>query len=573
LRRFEHSHGGVAVAVLLGAVCLLAAPSLAAAAEYHDFLCRVPYGPSAGRSAPTDDVTYSINGAYVYAGNSCPVGGALYASMDGGLPQPFGSGGWDTFTAPAGLTIAGFTVWRYEADGPTQPYGAPASNLSYSPGPLSVQGLCAQSLGCSSRGAPDIPLDPSNAVSVGELSGVTQIQWSAICGGGSGGTCPESGEGTLSSQYDVYAADIDLVDDTPPTVSDVTGPLVDGGTTLSGQQTIAFDATDDQSGVYSGTLLVDGHAAVSQVLNTNGGACGSLNATGDGQRSFEHAQPCRRSLSTSLTLDTSELASGQHSLELIVEDAAGNQAIGYDGTISAAGPPPVGLEADAISPGKGAPNGEPCAGEALELAVNNRPVNAGRQPRATMFGKPVTVRGVLHCGTVPIRGARIDVGTIGGPATAAISTSVQTGLDGSFSYEVPTGPSRTLSFSYTAYSNDPGPSATATATIAIRPVIKLRIGPRRTSNGHAIHWNGRVADGPYPRQGVALDVEVREGRHWKIFAQTLADKRGRFHYSYRFHATTVATTYTFRVALPDTGARSYPYAPGASNTVKVRVAP
>jgi hypothetical protein len=554
-----------AAVVLLSVLGLLAAGSPAAANSYHDFLCRIPYGPSAGRAAPVDDVTYATAGTFVFAGDSCSGGGALYASMSGETTQPYGTTALNTFTAPGGLTISGFTLWRYEADGPSQPYGSPASNLLYSPGPPSVQGLCAQSLSCASRGTPNNPFDPSNAVSVGSLSGVTQIQWSAACGGGPGGTCPASG--SLSSQYNVYAADIDLVDNTPPTVSSVSGPLVAGGT-LAGSQAISFNAADGQSGVYGGSLVVDGHTVVSQILDTNGGACQSLNVTGDGQRSFEHAQPCKSSVSASLTLNTNLLTAGQHSLQLIVEDAAGNQTIAYNGTITTSGPPQVGVNGSINGRGPHVANGDPCAGEALELAVNGK-----RRAPIITYGKPVTVRGVLHCGTLPIRGARIAVTTLGGPASAAIDTSVQTALDGSFSYTVPSGPDRTLEFSYTAYSDDPGPSATETATIRIRPKIKLRINPHLSSNGHSIHWTGTVTGGPYPPQGVTLDVEVREGRRWRIFDQVVANSKGRFHYSYRFHATGEPTSYTFRVGLPDSGSGGYPYTPGASNSVNVHVNP
>ena len=560
--RDGHRSVWIAAAVLTGAACLLAGPSLAAGNSYHDFLCRIPYGPSAGRAAPVDDVTYATSGDYVFAGNGCAGGGALYAAMDGEIPHPAGVGGWDTFSAPAGVTIAGFTVWRYEADGPVQPFGAPASNLSYSPGPPSVEGLCAQSLGCSSRGTPDSPLDPSNAVTVADLSGVTQIQWSASCGGGPGGECPASG--TLSSQYDVYAADIDLVDDTPPTVGDVGGPLIAGGT-LTGQQSISFDAADGQSGVYSGSLLVDGQTVVSQILDTNEGACQSLGITADGQRSFEHAQPCKSAVSSSLTLNTNQLAAGQHSLELVVDDAAGNQTIGYDGTITTSGPPTISANGSSIV---GAANGQPFAGEALNLTVNGK-----AKPPVLLYGQAVTVKGVLHCGTVPIRDARVAIATIGGPASAAINSAVQTGLDGSFAYKVPTGPDRLLQFSYTAYSNDPGPSATATAAIRIRPRIELQISPHRTSEGHRINWTGRITGGPYPRQGVTLDVEVREGSQWRIFDQVVANTKGQFRYSYRFHATYEPTSYVFRVALPDTGSQGYLYTPGGSDSVKVAVTP
>jgi hypothetical protein len=558
----------VAAVIVIGLLSLLTAPSPATANSYHDFLCRIPYGASAGRAAPADGVTYAINNDFVYAEDTCSTGGSLYAQMVGEVTHPFTTEAADTFNAPAGLTISRFVLWRYEADRPGQAYGTPASNLTYGPGgPISVQGLCTE--GCS-RGTPAEPLSSANVVSVPELSGVTQIRWSAACGGGPGGECPASGaqgSGSLSSQYDVYAADVDLVDNTPPTVSGVGGPLVAGGT-LAGQQAISFNASDGQSGVYGGSLVVDGHTIVSQVLNTNGGACQSLNVTSDGQRSFEYAQPCLPSLSASLTLNTNLLAAGQHSLELIVEDAAGNRTIAYNGTITTSGPPQVGVNGSLTGRGPHIANGDPCAGEALELAVNGK-----RKPPIVPYGKRVTVRGVLHCGTVPIRGARVAITTLGGAASAAIDTSVQTALDGSFSYKLPSGPDRQLRFSYTAYSNDPAPSATATAAIMISPRIFLSIKPHHVRNRHTIYWTGTIAGGPYPQQGVTLDVEVQEGRHWKIFDQVVANRKGRFRYSYRFRLTEEPTTYTFRVALPDTGAQGYPYTHGASNSVKVHVSP
>jgi hypothetical protein len=131
--RYRHERVPILAAVLAGIVSLLVAPSPAAANRYHDFLCRVPYGPGAGRAASADGVTYATNGGFFYAGDGCEGGGSLYAQMIGETTHPFGTGSWDTFTAPAGLSIAGFTLWRYEADGPSQPYGSPASNLARPP--------------------------------------------------------------------------------------------------------------------------------------------------------------------------------------------------------------------------------------------------------------------------------------------------------------------------------------------------------------------------------------------------------------------------------------------------------
>ena len=584
-----HRKWHVAIVILLGLLSLPMAPSSAIANNYHAFLCRIPYGEKAGHPAPVEDVAYEV-GSYMQAGEGCANGGSVFAQMDGEVSHPYNTGAYDTFTAPAGLSISSFTLWRYEATVEGLAYGSPESKLEYIPGPASAGTLCT---GACSYGVPSEPLNPANKISVGELSGVSKIQWAARCGGGETGTCPAYGpqySGDLSAQYDVYAADIDLVDDTPPTFSEVSGPLV-SGEALSGEQSVSFYAHDGQSGVYAGSLVVDGKTAVSQILDSNGGHCQSLNVTGDGQRSFAGIQPCEPSLSASLTLNTNQLAAGQHSLELIVEDAAGNKTIAYNHTITTSGPPSISVNGGSITGAGGGlvgdgdggsagggltaptpaqiPNGaSPCAGEALSLTVNGK-----TKPPILPYGRTATVKGLLHCGTVPIRDARIAISTLGGPAGAAIGTSVQSALDGSFSYKVPTGPDRTLRFSYTAYSDDPGPSATATAAIIISPRISLLIKPHHTSNRHTIYWTGTVTGGPYPAQGVTLDVEVQEGRHWKIFDQVVTNRKGRFRYSYRFHATEEPTTYALRVALPDTGAQDYPYTHGASNTVEVHVNP
>ncbi len=92
------------VAVLLVGVCLV--PACAVAGRYHDFLCRIPYGPEAGRPAPAEDVAFGC-GSYLYAGDSCESGGSLYAAMDGEVSHPWAAGAWGAFEAPAGLTIAG----------------------------------------------------------------------------------------------------------------------------------------------------------------------------------------------------------------------------------------------------------------------------------------------------------------------------------------------------------------------------------------------------------------------------------------------------------------------------------
>jgi len=332
-----------------------------------------------------------------------------------------------------------------------------------------------------------------------------------------------------------------------------TGGALAGAGTLAGTESLTYNAQDSDSGVRLVQLLLDGRAVAQKDYIAG---C-----------PYQNFAACPTTVSDELQWNTTTASNGTHELAMRVTNAAGNPSIVDEHTVTINNPG-IGVNGSVNGRGPHIANGDPCAGEALELVVNGR-----RTAPVVTYGNTVMVKGVLHCGTVPIRGARVLIATVGGPGSAAISSSVQTALDGSFTYKVPTGPDRALRFSYTAYSDDPGPSATATATISIRPKIKLRIGPHGTSNGRATHWSGTIAGGPYPAQGVTLDVEVREGRHWRIFDQTVTNKKGRFRYSYRFHATTEPTTYTFRVALPASGSGGYPYTPGASNTINVHVNP
>jgi hypothetical protein len=148
---------------------------------------------------------------------------------------------------------------------------------------------------------------------------------------------------------------------------------------------------------------------------------------------------------------------------------------------------------------------------------------------------------------------------------------VQTDSGGSFSYRLAPGSSRTLTFSYTAYSDDPAPTATSTMSVAVIPQIELRISPRRTRNHGTIVWHGDVTGGPYPDRGVFLLVQVRAGQRWATF-DDLVSHRDRFAYKYTFRRTSRPTTYSFRVSLPDGGSAGYPYLWAASHVVRIHVA-
>jgi hypothetical protein len=216
------------------------------------------------------------------------------------------------------------------------------------------------------------------------------------------------------------------------------------------------------------------------------------------------------------------------------------------------------------------PNGDPCAGQELTLKIDDKEGSP-----VVPYGR-ATINGVLHCGTVPIRNAQVEVTSAGclPDGVAPVAGAVTTGLDGSFAYTVPPGPDRVLSFSYMSYSDDPGASVAATAVLRVRPQMSLAITPTVIRKHHPILWTATVLGAPFPPQGIALAVQVKEGRRWQTFDEVVLHHEGTsLIYSYRFMRTASPTTYTFRLALPAKGSGDYPFSFGTSNEVNVHVNP
>jgi hypothetical protein len=113
-----------------------------------------------------------------------------------------------------------------------------------------------------------------------------------------------------------------------------------------------------------------------------------------------------------------------------------------------------------------------------------------------------------------------------------------------------------------------------------RARVTLKIEPHEVNLRQRIHFSGRVLGGHIPRGGKLLVLEARllgrrtsRGRRhrgkWFGFAEPRAGARGRFHGSYRFNVFVGPGEYELRVlAKAETG---YPFSPGTSNVVRVRV--
>ncbi len=326
---------GVAVGMLVGGVAALA-PALATAAAYHVYACHSPDGGV----APIDGWVGSTSGPDVYALDECaaPGAGALRAVMDGVVAQPADASGadWAFATAP-NLTLAAATLYRHDAlPGGAGPAASYITFLS-APNPVydvaDVFDSCQASAGCASRGSGGGGFDPGSAVvaPAGNVAGASSLFAGVFCGGAPGASCPPASG--YAAEVDLYAADLTLNDAVAPTAANVGGPLA-AGVPLTGSANIWFEADDHGSGVYAATMTVDGKPVTTKVLDDNGGECRPLGLTSDGRRDFLYQVPCRTSTHGDLTLDTSTLTDGSHALAVTVDDAAGNSAGVWSGTIA-----------------------------------------------------------------------------------------------------------------------------------------------------------------------------------------------------------------------------------------------
>jgi hypothetical protein len=500
-----------------------------------------------GKPAATDGWLAGGAGEDRGALNTCSAaGGSLIAQVGDQSEQPAYQPATWTFTAPQGSTIAGgmLMIGFFTPEG--QAYAETPAN-SYDS--ANVIANCQYNTGsCGSTwNSETVPIRSTQG-------GGTQIFVGAECVSPVEGHdyCQEPGDPWIGAdgvdaQTNLYRALIDLSNSTTPTASAFGGGLLEPA--ASGVQDLLFTAQDPQGpGILNVTVTIDGKAVYDATPDPNAGQCQSIGTDSTGAGEFLSEQPCKQDLEVDVPVDTRLLASGSHLLKVRLTDAAGNTATVFSNTISTSRVPHF-------------PNGMPCVIPTLSLTANGKTA-----PAPIRWARRVRVRGRLHCGETPIPHAEIQLTGERG------RMSVTTNPRGSFAFTLAPGPSRTLRFAYRAYSDDAKPAVTATLRIRVFPAITLNISPRSTRNDGTITWRGLVAGGPYPAAGLTLLVEVKAGSRWEAFDQ-LVTHTGRFTYRYTFLRTTRPTTYSFRIAMPASGAAGYRYQPASSDAITVHVAP
>jgi len=239
---------------------------------------------------------------------------------------------------------------------------------------------------------------------------------------------------------------------------------------------------------------------------------------------------------------------GEWRFKTWLEDAAGNSRRSYASE-------PVTLRFDDRQP--------------VRLSAAIETADGTTAPRATIgFGKRPTVRGSLSAAGRGLPGAPLAVlsRTRGSDRTKRVDT-LRTDASGRFRYRTERGPSRTVFFEYGG--DDRRRPAGDSVGLAVRAKSSLSVSRRRVENGGRVRFEGRVLGRPVPREGKLLQLEAHYRGSWRTFAVLRSNRRGRWHYGYRFEATTGRVTYPFRVRIPRE--RSYPYAVGRSRVVKVVV--
>jgi hypothetical protein len=514
-----------------------------------------------GQPAPTEGWSTSATGAVGPDSgdtNTCAQGGDLSAVTSGEAPQGAYEGPEWVFTAPAGSTIAGGSITATL----TSPHGqAWLGTPSASYDSADVVANCQYNLACGQDGT------LSGAFPITHLGG-SSLYAVAVCVGPYEGatSCPATG-GIDAGVY-VSSAAIALANSATPAASGFGGTLLSPN--AQGTQELTFLASDPGGpGVYLVTAQIDGKTVYSGTPDNNEGRCIPIGETG-GTLMFDHSQPCRASESVDLPINTTALANGQHTLKVTVEDAAENASVVYDAPITTqqpsnsslgALPGPGASAASGLARGVGQPNGIAASeGARLRLGQRSRLTRSFAKRALGISGRLMSVQGQ------PIGGATLGLlqQTASSPGLKLIG-HVKTSATGTFVARAPTGPSRTITVAYRAFSGDGAYAATARIIESVQAGIQLGISPRRTGSEGAITLTGHVL-GPVPPQGVSVDLLVHYRGHWEPFRTPRTDAAGHFTVVYQFEGA--RGRFPFRAEVPPSQA-DFAFGRGFSGVVDV----
>jgi hypothetical protein len=442
--------------------------------------------------------------------------------------EHFGAGPWSSnsngtlrFQAPAGTRIASVLVYRtFSANG-----GSDLVWEVYDDGRRID--LCYLAGGaCASQ-----PRQITYTLTGGDVFDMREV-----CGPAAGTPTCSGAPGSSA----ISRAGVTLRDDSAPVATaPPSGPLVAPGRLLAGSQPVAVALGDSGGGVRDVAVEVDGTRRTTQAVD-------DPNCAPD----YVRPVPCPASATLTAALDTTQLSDGHHALRVLADDAAGNTL--------AQGPYDIQVRNAPLACGPGG-----------TLAVRAA-FRRGRHTRTVRHGGGARLRGRVVDAGAPLAGAQVRLlrrVDRRGSHTAVVGRPLVTGADGRFSYRVAPGPSRELWFGVRGDPASPVFACSPRLRLRVRASSSIHASRTRLSGSGRVTFSGSLRDGWVPPRGTTVVLQAFSRGHWQAFASPRTSRRGVWHARYRF--TGRPGTYRIRARIP--GDAAYPFAPGVSRTVRVRV--
>jgi hypothetical protein len=203
---------------------------------------------------------------------------------------------------------------------------------------------------------------------------------------------------------------------------------------------------------------------------------------------------------------------------------------------------------------------------------------------ATQPGAAKTSKRIAYGATTPVSGW---VGTVNGTALGGVpvrvmtapdngslrftqAASATTAADGSWTADLPAGPSRLVEAVY-AGGTTSEPATSAPASVIVPASVSLRIRPRRTHWTSTIKISGRVLGGYIPPAGELLILRIGWHGGSTEIGHVTTDATGRFKARYTFLRGN--GTVTYRLWATTAHESDYPFVPSRSRKVAVTVRP
>ncbi len=202
--------------------------------------------------------------------------------------------------------------------------------------------------------------------------------------------------------------------------------------------------------------------------------------------------------------------------------------------------------------------------------ANGRKVTLLRSSGRVRVGRRARIRGSLaNRDGQPIDEATIHVysKTRGSPKDFATVGLVHTDRHGRFSYVARATRSRVVRFRY------PGSrrirAQSRNVVLQVPAMSTIRSSDRSLLVGDSVTFRGRLFTGPIPRGGKLMEIQAFFRGRWRTFSTVRTNRRGGWHFGYRFGGTRGIVRYRFRIRIPPEA--GYPFALGGSPTAFVTV--